>query len=357
VVPEGRALAASASYAPLSTLAGAEPWAARPWPAALAALFTQQCTEPAIERDHRATMPRLTAIDDAVSVGVRAQYEAHPYPRWMQLGPAPEPVDLDTMLRRRCLAAPALPARTGPLQVLVAGCGTGQHPIQVARQLQNAEVLAVDLSLSSLCYARRKTDELGLRNIAYAQADILQLGSLGRRFDLIESVGVLHHVADPMAGWRVLTDLLQPGGLMVLGFYSELGRSDVVAARRWLALQGLDRPEVDIRRRRQALMADDVAPRFAQFLSSRDFYSTSACRDLLFHVREHRITLPQLRGMLAQLGLRFLGFELDPEVLAAYDSRFPDDPARTDLDHWHAFETDHPATFSRMYQFWAHKPP
>ena len=46
-------------------------------------------------------------------------------------------------------------------------CGTGQHAIEVARY-EGAQVLAVDLSLSSLAYAKRKTKELALNNIEYA---------------------------------------------------------------------------------------------------------------------------------------------------------------------------------------------
>ncbi len=68
--------------------------------------------------------------------------------------------------------------------------------------------------------------ELGVE-IEYAQADILELGSLDRRFDLIESIGVLHHLADPFAGWRVLLSLLRPGGVMKLGFYSAVARRDL----------------------------------------------------------------------------------------------------------------------------------
>ena len=47
------------------------------------------------------------------------------------------------------------------------------------------------------------------------------------------------------------------------------------------------------------------------------------------------------------------GFENVPTQ--AYRSRFPDDPATTDLDRWHTFETSHPATFVGMYQFWVQK--
>ena len=42
------------------------------------------------------------------------------------------------------------------------------------------------------------------------------------KFDIIESAGVLHHMSEPMTGWRVLTDLLKPSGLMRIGLYSEL---------------------------------------------------------------------------------------------------------------------------------------
>jgi hypothetical protein len=69
-------------------------------------------------------------------------------------------------------------------------------------------VLAIDLSAASLGYAKARTGALGVTNIDYAQADILQLGATGRTFDMIQSAGVLHHLADPWAGWRVLLSLL-----------------------------------------------------------------------------------------------------------------------------------------------------
>src|SRR5581483_12481339 len=81
-------------------------------------------------------------------------------------------------------------------EILVAGCGTGQQAIMTARRFATARVLAVDLSLASLSYAKRMSRVLGVQNIEYAQADILRLPSLSRSFDLIEATGVLHHMAD-----------------------------------------------------------------------------------------------------------------------------------------------------------------
>ena len=71
-------------------------------------------------------------------------------------------------------------------------------------------MLAVDLSLASLAYAKRKSVELGVANLEYRQGDILALGALEERFDLIECSGVLHHLADPFEGWRVLASLRKP---------------------------------------------------------------------------------------------------------------------------------------------------
>jgi 2-polyprenyl-3-methyl-5-hydroxy-6-metoxy-1,4-benzoquinol methylase len=99
-------------------------------------------------------------------------------------------------------------------------------------------VLAVDLSLTSLGYAMRKTRELAITNIDHAQADILKLGTLSQTFDVIEACGVLHHLDDPFAGWRVLLELLRPGGFMYLGLYSALGRKHIVNVRSLIAERG-----------------------------------------------------------------------------------------------------------------------
>ena len=79
-----------------------------------------------------------------------------------------------------------------------------------------------------------------------------------RTFDIIESGGVLHHLADPFAGWRILLSRLRPGGFMGLGFYSELARRHVVKAREFIAAHGYSSTPDDIRRFRQDLAAKDT---------------------------------------------------------------------------------------------------
>ena len=340
-----------AAYFPLCSL----PLAARlldtQWPEAITAILLQQVQEPQEELQLRTTIPRLTNIEDEVSRLVQNQYEENPYPRWVKAEPAGNPITiLGYLCQKFPLASFKRHSKSGITEFLIAGCGTGQHSIETAQAFKGARVLAVDLSLSSLSYAKRKTRELGLTSIEYAQADLLELGSLGRSFDVIESVGVLHHLADPLAGWRALLSLLRPGGFMKLGFYSEVGRRNIVKAREFIAERGYGVTADEIRRCRQNLLDLDKSKNFGT-----DFFSISTCRDLLFHSQEHQMTLTSIDAFLQDNNLTFLGFDIDGDVLHAYKQRFPDDRPATNLGQWQTFENENPDTFRGMYQFWIQK--
>jgi tetratricopeptide (TPR) repeat protein/SAM-dependent methyltransferase len=350
-------VAAVAAYCPLLSLARAEDLLRRSWPECVSAVLTQQITESLDEQNYRTDMRRLTPVEDSLSRRVQQQYEENPYPRWMKLPPAGRTRSLDLYLREQF---PAMqlhsPAEDGDLDILIAGCGTGQESIEMAQQFPAARVLAVDLSLSSLAYAKGKTKRLGISNLEYAQGDITKLGSIGCTFDLISSVGVLHHLEDPMVGCRQLVSLLRPGGYMRLGLYSERARQNITAARELIVEERYGSDAKDIRRCREALTSGENARKFAKVTSFRDFYATSEVRDMLFHVREHRFTLLRIQEMLAELRLDLVGFLLEPHIVNKYKMRYPDDRAKTHLKHWAAFEAEFPDTFTGMYVFWARKP-
>ncbi len=348
------ALAAIAAYAGLDSLP-ARQLRERSWPDSLSELLDQQVRLPDMLRRQRATIPRLTPIADEVSLVVRDQYEENPYPRWVRSPSDITPLTVDAYLRRefplQIFEAPPPPSRP---DILIAGCGTGQQSIYFAQCIAGVRGLAVDLSLSSLSYAKAKTAAAGLNNITYAQADILELGRLGRHFDVIVSSGVLHHLAEPMAGLQVLSSLLRPGGFMYLGLYSELARRGIVAARRWISERGYKATPSDIRACRQELMRVDNAA-WKGIFNMVDFFSTSECRDLLFHVQEHRLTLPQIATFAERAGLKFLGFNVSAQIRRQFRARFPADTDLSSLAAWHAFETENPDTFIHMYQFWVQK--
>jgi len=334
-------VAATAAYRPLHTIAEARALLGRDWPSAMAELLRQQIREPLEEAQDHDAIPALTAIEDATSLRVMQQYEENPYPRW-SMNPITTPI------------SEREPASAGE-DILIAGCGSGQHALQVAQWFPSARVLAVDVSRPSLAYARRKTREQKLRNIDYAQADILKLDTLDRSFDRIEAVGVLHHLTEPETGWRVLLNLLRPGGIMRIGLYSEHARRSIMEARGLIAERGYRATAEDIRRCRQEVLREADKRDWAPLIATADFYSMSGCRDLLFNVMEHRFTIPRIKAFLDAHRLTFLGFELEPDVVGQFQKRFPSAGALTSLDDWHAFEADNPLTFRYMYLFTARK--
>jgi hypothetical protein len=161
-------------------------------------------------------------------------------------------------------------------------------------------------------------------------------------------------MADPWQGWRVLLSLLRPGSTMQVGLYSELARQHVVAARKLIVERGYQPSIQGIRRCREDIVATSD-PLLRPAMQFGDFFSTSECRDLLFHVQEQRTSLPEIKSFLAANGLTFAGFVPEVATLRAFTERFSEREALTDLDCWHAFEIGRPETFASMYQFWVRK--
>jgi hypothetical protein len=151
--------------------------------------------------------------------------------------------------------------------------------------------------------------------------------------------------------------LLKPSGVMRIGLYSEIARAAVVEGRSLIASHGYPPTPEGIRALRSAIICDPVKRRWQTLLATAtDFYGTSGCRDLFFNVMEHRFNIPQIGALLGDLGLTFLGFEVDPDVAAAFRARYPGTGASTNLRYWDEFECANPHTFRRMYVFTASRP-
>ncbi len=330
------ALVLAAMAAPLHRLPGRErmlDWNPDKLSPAFRPIWQAQVADHRRERDLAAGIEALTPVADATSRAVQDQYEDSPYPRWLAVHrPRPE-------------HAPGLRS------ILIAGCGTGQHPVHTALANPGCEVWAVDLSRSSLAYATRMAERYAVPNLRFRQADILELGAWPRRFDRIESLGVLHHMQDPVAGWRVLVGLLAPGGTMRIGLYSSRAREPLRAAREIIAAGGYSATPAGIRRARRAILDLPENHHARSVAWSDDFYSVSGCRDLLMHVREHSYTPAQIAACLELLGLQLHGIQAPPDVLAAFRSAWPQPGALTDLDLWDRFEQRHPEIFRGMIHF------
>ena len=318
-------------------------------------LITTQVKEPSKEAELRKSIRSFGDISDSVSKKVKDQYEDHPYPRWKYINKNLHYNFLDWLNNE---IQPNTIINNGEFDkpnILIAGCGTGNHTSVVERYL-NGSILGADLSLTSLAYAKRKTIELGFKNVEFLHADILQLKDLNKKFNIIESVGTLHHMRNPVEGLKVLTDILEPGGFMKLGLYSKIAKHEVVKAKEFIKRKNFKTTIEDMRICRQGIINEKNDLLFKNIISNRDFYSTSGVRDLLFHVKEHCYKILEISEILKNLDLEFFGFILkNPFVKIEYAKLFPEDKKNISLNNWNQYEIKNPDTFSDMYQFWVRK--
>src|SRR3990170_3210253 len=114
--------------------------------------------------------------------------------------------------------------------VLDAGCGEGRFT-WLAAVLGAAHVVAVDASRAAL--RRARAGAAGLANVSFVRADVMAL-PLGRAFDCVLSLGVLHHTEDTERAYRAIVRHLTPGGLVTIFVYGRRTLPWVIwPLRRW----------------------------------------------------------------------------------------------------------------------------
>jgi len=323
-------------------------------PRALRAVLREELDARRVEVAHADNLRRLTAVTDETSRRVADQYTNDPYPRWLCLQ-APQLGSAKDRMRGH-FSADELAVIDGPCDVLIAGAGTGRQAVHTAIGYGNGtRVLAIDLSAPSLAYGVRMAEALGVSNLRFAIGDILCLDETVDRFDVIECVGVLHHMVDPYEGWRALLDRLRPGGLMLIGLYSAVSRRAIQALSEDPDWPGPDADDDGLRAYRRKLMDRTSGENGFVLKQSADFFTKSGFRDLALHVSERPCAIPEISDFMTAHGLKFHGFSLPDETLQAYVDVFPGDEPSGTLDHWWAFEQDNPQTFNSMYQFWCRK--
>jgi SAM-dependent methyltransferase len=328
------------------------------WPPGVHALVRRTLIEPRDELARAERIPAFGRVSDPTSQVVRAMYEEHPYPRWLSMGWV-APLPLAEILGKAFPGwqAPAW-ADGRPFDVLIAGCGTGRHALRAATHYAGARVLAVDITRRSLAYAQRKAEEMGLRNIEFLHCDVLELPSLGRRFQLVETIGTFETLEDPAAGWSALRACLADDGLLHVGAYSELARKPVVAARARIEALGLSGTPDEMRRFRELVMDGGLGRDGEHLMAIGDFYSLAGLRDFLFHVREHRFTMRRLGELMAANGLEFVGLHpVRREMRELLGERVPGDSRGREIASWIALEETVPEQVTEkmnlgMYFVW-----
>lgn len=306
------------------------------------------------EQDFKNTIKSIKEIDSIISKNVKQQYEENPYPRWKN-PTITTPISVKNFFDINNIQANKFDENDfKEPKILIAGCGTGQHAINTASRFKDSYVIALDLSFNSLAYAKRKSDEFEINNISFIQGDILDINILNDQFDIIESVGVIHHMESPIEGLKCLMSVLKKNGFIKLGLYSELARRNIIQFQRRNPTDKVNITEEKIQHyRSQILNTSNKDDKSLIFFN--DFYTMSDFRDMVFHVNEHNFNISKIKNMLKQVNLDFCGFSGFTTIGKSFIDNLGEKFDRYDLNHWEKIEPIQPDLFKGMYQFWCQK--
>lgn len=197
-------------------------------------------------------------------------------------------------------------------------------------------------------------EKFGIKNVTFRRADILGLHDWEEQFDMVDSIGVLHHMKDPEAGLRALLTRLLPGGLLRLGLYSKMGRQEIVRFRERGQHNRGDLDDNAIRKIRRSILTSSDKNKYKPILQSPDFYSLSGCRDLILHEQEIQVDVPEIQGLLKRNRLTFLGLGYpDPNFKTTIEKLCGPRSSPFDLMTWHEAELRSPHLFAAMYTFFS----
>ncbi len=282
---------------------------------------------------------------DAVTEEVKSLYSQYPFPD--------SEYQLGYILKILHYFA-RLPAPAGKssffegASVLDAGCGTGTTITLLARLQPKAEALGVDLTPASLAIAEANREKLGLTNLRFREGNILDM-DLGKKFDVILSLGVLHHLADMAAGLSNLARHLKDEGVVLLWLYGKFGRQRLNLNQRFLRVLLQDEPVLanKVRLAREVLASfpqELVECRFnlPELAKENDFKAALEyvlkndvwLVDQFLHVHEQTVAFEDVLTLLEQAGLaldEWIGggsladYTQNSELLTLYEQLSPRD--------------------------------
>ena len=255
---------------------------------------------------------------DAATPVVSEFYDRFPYPGDpLQDGPPPGynwRWCHESVLAAVHGAVPSQADPAGSLRILDAGCGTGVSTDYLCHLNPGAQILAVDISAGALEVARERLQRSGAADhvdaLRQEQRSLLDLKGEGP-FDYINSVGVLHHLREPLAGMKALGSLLADTGLIHLFLYADGGRWEIHRTQSALSRLGAGSGAEGLRLGRELFQVLPEGNRLRQNYEQRWLIDTAAdsnFADMYLHPQETSYDLRRLFGLIETAGLQFVGF-------------------------------------------------
>lgn len=253
-----------------------------------------------------------------VSAAVAKLYDTYPFP--------PEPI-LDQPppgynWRWNWLTAHSFCTGRKPqkqdIRILDAGCGSGVGTEYLVHLNPQAQIVGIDISAGTLEVARERCRRSGANRVEFHQLSLYDVEQLPGKFDLINCVGVLHHLPDPIRGIQALARKLSPGGLLHIFVYGELGRWEIGLMQKAIALlQGEKRGDyqhgVEVGRKIFAsLPKENRLVKREQERWSLENHRDECFADMYVHPQEIDYNIDTLFELIDASGLEFMGFS-NPE--------------------------------------------
>ncbi|MGK7930012.1 MAG: class I SAM-dependent methyltransferase [Microcystaceae cyanobacterium] len=215
-----------------------------------------------------------------------------------------------------CLATPPL---RQDIRILDAGCGTGVGTEYLIHLNPDAEITGIDLSEKALEIAQKRVSQSGVlqrhsKPVSFKSMKLEDADQLTGEFDLINCVGVLHHLPDPIKGIKALAKKLAPGGLFHIFVYAELGRREIQLMQEAIALlQGKEKENYQDgvfvgRQLFGSLPEDNRIVQEDKKRWSMENHRDESFADMYVHPQETDYNIYTLKELIDASALEFLGF-------------------------------------------------
>jgi len=196
------------------------------------------------------------------------------------------------------------------IDILVAGCGSLAAAAQ-AYLYPRCRVVGIDVSRASLAHEEFLKNKHNLQNLTLRHCPVEEVATLGLDFDYIISYGVLHHLADPVAGLRALGAVTRRDGVIDLMLYAKHGRVGVTMLQELFRLMGVRQDDAGVQVVKDVLLALSPKHPVQQYRqqAAHDLSSDEGLVDTFLHPRDVPFSVGDCLDLVHDAGLVFQGWK------------------------------------------------
>lgn len=258
--------------------------------------------------------------ESEISAAVAKLYDTYPFPPEPLLDKAPPGYNWRWNWQTAYSFCTGQRPAQSAVRILDAGCGTGVGTEYLLHLNPEAQVVAIDLSQGALRVAQERCQRSHVSDrVQFHHLSLYDVDQIEGEFDLINCVGVLHHLPDPIRGMQALAKKLATGGLLHIFVYGELGRFEIRLMQEAIALLQGDRrgdyqDGVTVGRQIFAALPDhNRLKQREQERWSLENQRDECFADMYVHPQEIDYSISTLFDLIDASGLEFVGFS-NPKV-------------------------------------------